>query len=145
MGEGTGTGRRGWAGAVVAAALAGTVAAGGPPAAAGGHGPRTERVNTAPDGSEAVGGGSFNAAISPDGRRLLLHSCGVEYGLYLKDLGTDEDTLVSPGTDGRPRMGTAGPDAMTPDGREVVFEPYLDDLVTGDTNHETDVFLRHVR
>ncbi|MEU2792871.1 hypothetical protein [Streptomyces sp. NPDC007100] len=84
-------------------------------------------------------------AISPDGRRLLLHSYGVEYGLYAKDLRTGKEALVSPGTDGRPRAATAGPDAMTPDGRAVVFESHLGDLVAGDTNHETDVFLRHVR
>ncbi|WP_199930605.1 TolB family protein [Streptomyces sp. CB02923] len=84
-------------------------------------------------------------AIGPDGRLLLLHSAGVEYGLYVKDLKTGKDTLVSPGTDGRPRAATAGPDGMTADGRAVVFESHLADLVGGDTNHESDVFLRHVR
>ncbi|MEV5594981.1 hypothetical protein [Streptomyces sp. NPDC052496] len=84
-------------------------------------------------------------AISPDGRRLLLHSYGAAYGLYVKDLKTGKDTLVSPGTDGRPRAATAGPDGMTPDGRKAVFESHLDDLVADDTNDETDVFLRHVR
>ncbi|MEU3537399.1 TolB family protein [Streptomyces paromomycinus] len=84
-------------------------------------------------------------AISPDGRRLLLHSYGVEYGLYVKDLRTGKDTLVSPGTDGKPRAATAGPDGMTPDGRKAVFESHLDDLVDGDTNYETDVFLRILR
>ncbi len=84
-------------------------------------------------------------AIGPDGRRLLLHSYGVEYGLYVKDLKTGQDTLVSPGTDGKPRAATAGPDGMTADGRKAVFESHLDDLVAGDTNHETDVFLRHAR
>ncbi|CAM5539388.1 putative protein OS=Streptomyces paromomycinus OX=92743 GN=GKJPGBOP_02466 PE=3 SV=1 [Streptomyces rimosus subsp. rimosus] len=84
-------------------------------------------------------------AIGPDGRRLLLHSYGVEYGLYVKDLKTGQDTLVSPGTDGKPRAATAGPDGMTADGRKAVFESHLDDLVAGDTNHETYVFLRHTR
>ncbi|MEU7185591.1 hypothetical protein [Streptomyces sp. NPDC045369] len=96
---------------------------------------------------DGINGNQYAAAdaISPDGRRLLLRYAGVEYGLYVKDLRTGRDTLVSPGTDGKPRAATAGPDAMTPDGREAVFESHLDDLVDGDTNHETDVFLRHVR
>ncbi|MFK8849291.1 hypothetical protein [Streptomyces sp. Ac-502] len=84
-------------------------------------------------------------AIGPDGRRLLLHYSGAAYGLYVKDLRTGKDTLVSPGTDGKPRAATAGPDGMTPDGRKAVFASHLDDLVAGDTNHETDVFLRHIR
>ncbi|MFF3269507.1 TolB family protein [Streptomyces chrestomyceticus] len=96
---------------------------------------------------DGIGGNQYATAdaISPDGRRLLLRYSGVEYGLYVKDLRTGEDTLVSPGTDGKPRAATAGPDAMTPDGRAVVFESHLDDLVDGDTNHETDVFLRILR
>lgn len=36
-------------------------------------------------------------------------------------------------------------DAIGPDGRTAVFESHLDDVVAGDTNYETDVFLRHVR
>jgi hypothetical protein len=37
---------------------------------------------------------------------------------------------------------SAGTDAVSADGRDVVFQSAADDIVPGDTNGKSDVFLR---
>ncbi|MER7764858.1 hypothetical protein [Streptomyces sp. NPDC097619] len=76
-------------------------------------------------------------AIDPTGR-YLLYAPNATGGpsLLLRDLveGTDEVVAQQPAT--------AGVDAVSSGGREVVFESAADDLVPGDTNGVTDVFIR---
>jgi hypothetical protein len=50
--------------------------------------------------------------------------------------------LVSVATDGTPGNGGSGDATLTPDGRFVVFTSFADNLTTGDTNSNVDIFVR---
>ncbi|MEU6994175.1 hypothetical protein ABZ953_26415 [Streptomyces sp. NPDC046465] len=77
-------------------------------------------------------------AIDPTGRHLLyapLDTTGPS--LTLRDLQTGTDTTVSA------QPASAGTDAVSTDGRSVVFHSTADDIVPGDTNGKSDIFVRH--
>lgn len=90
-------------------------------------------------------------SISADGRRVAFQSRasnlvpfdtnGVE-DVFVKDLQTGAMTRVSVAQDGR--QGNRGSDAglVSADGRFVAFTSLATNLVAGDTNRATDVFLR---
>jgi len=77
-------------------------------------------------------------AVDPTGRHLLYtpNDPGAP-SLTLLDLTTGTEETVS----GPPA--SAGPDAVSAGGRDVVFQSTADDLVPGDTNGVSDVFVRH--
>ncbi|GAA2239051.1 hypothetical protein GCM10010232_27430 [Streptomyces amakusaensis] len=80
-------------------------------------------------------------AIDPTGR-YLLHTPSGTTGpapLTLRDLVTGTDETV---TD---RPASAEVDAVSTGGRHVVFQSAADDIVPGDTNGKTDIFLRTLR
>lgn len=113
---------------------------------------RTERVSVTADGSQGVGGDSWHAGISNDGRYVAFGSQaplipedtnGVE-DVYLRDRGTGELRRVSVAADGTQGNGTSYMGAMTPDGRSVAFTSHATTLVPGDTNGVTDVFVKDV-
>ncbi|MFI5805379.1 TolB family protein [Streptomyces sp. NPDC051561] len=87
------------------------------------------------------------SGISRDGRQLLISSnssTSGESGIYVRDLTTGASTLASPGLDGKPQG--AGSSAMSADGSTVAFSGYDESrFVEGDTNGESDVFLRRLR
>lgn len=78
-------------------------------------------------------------AIDPTGRYLLYapQAAGGP-SLVLRDLRTGTDETVAEGP------ASAGTDAVSADGRDVVFRSAADDLVPGDTNGKSDVFVRHL-
>jgi Tol biopolymer transport system component len=107
-----------------------------------------------------AGGDSWDPVVSPDGRyvlfastanNLLLASNGAaipqrippSLNVYLRDRWYGSNTLVSLNL-----SGVAGgssdsfPAGLSPDGRFVVFESTASDLVVGDTNNVSDVFVR---
>ncbi|MGH4030971.1 TolB family protein [Actinomycetota bacterium Odt1-20B] len=77
-------------------------------------------------------------AIDPTGRYLLHAPAGTSgpSPLTLRDLqaGTDETVSSQPAS--------AGTDAVSTGGRDVVFQSTADDIVPGDTNGKSDVFIR---
>lgn len=76
-------------------------------------------------------------AIDPTGRYLLyapLDTSGPSLTLRDLEAGTDEIVSTQPAS--------AGTDAVSADGRDVVFQSTADDIVPGDTNGKSDVFLR---
>ncbi|MFJ2766257.1 TolB family protein [Streptomyces sp. NPDC087300] len=76
-------------------------------------------------------------AIDPTGRYLLhtpLDTTGP--ALALRDLRTATDETVSQ------QPATATTDAVSTAGRDVVFHSTADDIVPGDTNNTSDVFIR---
>ncbi|MEC4017249.1 TolB family protein [Streptomyces sp. H27-D2] len=82
-------------------------------------------------------------AISADGSKLLFSSAGAgQEGLYLRDLRSGEDKLVTPGTDGEPNGGEG---VIDRDGSVAAFSGYDGDFVPGDGNDTSDVFVRYVR
>ncbi len=98
---------------------------------------------------------STACAISDDGRYVAFQSEatnlieGEHYGwpgIYLADLITPWPSVsaVSTSVEGGPPNGTSVKPSITPDGRYVVFRSWATDLVSGDTNGFSDVFLRDV-
>lgn len=77
-------------------------------------------------------------AIDPTGRYLLYapHDTNGP-SLVLRDLLTGTDETVSD------QPASAGTDAVSAGGRDVVFQSTADDIVPDDTNGTSDVFVRH--
>ncbi|MEV7190182.1 hypothetical protein AB0N81_00050 [Streptomyces sp. NPDC093510] len=77
--------------------------------------------------------------IDPTGTHLLYapHDTNGP-SLTLRDLRTDTDQIISD------QPASAGTDAVSTDGRDVVFHSTADDIVPGDTNGKSDVFVRHL-
>jgi hypothetical protein len=109
----------------------------------------TTRVSVASDGTEG-NGGSISAAISADGRFVAFHSfadnlvAGDTNGftdVFVHDRLTDITERVSVASDGTEGNHQSLVPAISADGRFVAFESFADDLVAGDTNGFTDVFV----
>ncbi len=107
----------------------------------------TDRVNVTTM-NEQADGYTFEFALSGDGRRVAFASMAPIFGggpqvqVFLRDLQVDTTSIVStPGgiTGGN---GQSRYPAITADGRYVAFESLADDLVGGDTNATTDVYVR---
>ncbi|MEE4592381.1 hypothetical protein V2J94_10840 [Streptomyces sp. DSM 41524] len=78
-------------------------------------------------------------AIDPTGRYLLYAPLDTNGpSLMLRDLETGTDEIVSD------QPASAGTDAVSAGGRDVVFHSTADDIVPGDTNGKSDVFVRHL-
>ncbi|WP_328492214.1 hypothetical protein OHS59_05235 [Streptomyces sp. NBC_00414] len=76
-------------------------------------------------------------AIDPTGRYLLYApNDATGPSLTLRDLLTGTDEVVSD------RPASAGTDSVSAYGRDVVFQSTADDIVPGDTNGTSDVFVR---
>ncbi|MGW6267729.1 hypothetical protein [Streptomyces sp. NPDC055060] len=77
-------------------------------------------------------------AIDPTGRYLLYAPQDTSGpALVLRDLAAGTDEVVSD------QPASAGTDAVSAGGRDVVFQSTADDIVPGDTNGKSDVFVRH--
>lgn len=88
---------------------------------------------------------AFDAALSPDGRFLAFvarspGSAGVQ-GLHWHDRATGEVRGLSLAASGAASADAHGP-RLTADGRSVLFASPAPELVPGDSNGTTDVFLR---
>jgi len=106
----------------------------------------TERISM---GSEA-NGDSQSAFISADGRYLAFHSAAnnlvsgdtnaaTDIFVYDRQLGEMERVSISSlGVEGQ---NSSTSPAMSADGRYVVFQSLADNLVAGDTNTNSDVFI----
>jgi len=121
----------------------------------------TVRVSVASDGSQGQYGGSNYPAISADGRFVAFWSCATNLvpsdtngycDIFVRDRDTDENGVfdepgkvstvrVSIASDGTQANSDSYFPAISADGRFVVFESYADNLVAGDTNSQSDVFL----
>ena len=101
--------------------------------------------------------GDFNAsapgtpAISPDGR-FVTFECGCanlvagdtnqRADIFVRDRATATTTRVSVGSGGTEANDDSRLSAISADGRFVVFDSNASNLVPGDTNDTSDVFLR---
>ena len=115
----------------------------------------TERVSVASDGTEG-NDVSLAAAFSADGRFVAFDSAASDFvagdtngssDVFVHDrqTGTTERVSVaSDGTEGNASSGLIGfaaPPALSADGRFVAFRSAATNLVAGDTNGATDVFV----
>ncbi|AQS67380.1 hypothetical protein B1H29_10980 [Streptomyces pactum] len=115
----------------------------------------TERVSLAADGGQ-LDDRSGPPVISEDGRRVVFSSAGTglvpggteKTQLYVRDLRTDVNRQVTvalhPDDVG---YGVYAWQEAAPsrDGRTVAFETHAGNLVPGDTNRSSDVFVRRMR
>jgi hypothetical protein len=100
-------------------------------------------------------GPSRQPSISGDGRLLAFSTTATNLSLdqglspnisqvFVRDVDLERSTLVSVGTNGA-GIASSGSPAISQDGRVVAFESDAFNLVAGDTNGQTDVFLRDLR
>jgi Tol biopolymer transport system component len=113
---------------------------------------RSERVSVSSTGEQG-NGVSYNPAISADGRYVTFESEATD--LVPGDTNQSEDVFVhdrQSGTTERVNLEPGGAQGhnggggfypcISADGRFVAYDSYANDLVAGDTNHTTDVFVR---
>lgn len=94
--------------------------------------------------------GSFQASVSADGRYVVFHSNSDNLipndtngmaDVFIKDTQTGAISLVSSGANGQGNQ-WSGQASVSADGRYVVFESVSNNLVSGDTNNMSDVFIK---
>ncbi len=121
----------------------------------------TTRVSVASDGTEANSGSSSNSkpAISADGRFVAFQSNATNLApgdinnttdvrspsnsqIFVHDLLTGITTEVSVASDGTEANRSASNPAISADGRFVTFDSSASNLVAGDTNNFTQIFVR---
>ncbi|MPV85440.1 TolB family protein [Ostreibacterium oceani] len=109
----------------------------------------TNRVSVGSAGTQATSG-SYSPAISADGRYVAFESwadnlvagdTNNESDIFVHDRETDETTRVSVSSAGTQANGGSESPAISADGRYVAFESWVDNLVAGDTNNRTDIFV----
>src|SRR4051794_40131562 len=110
----------------------------------------TERVSVSSAGSQGDGY-SYDQAISADGRFVAFHSRadnlvpGDTNGaddIFVRDRRTGRTERVSVSAAGRQGDGGSFSPSISADGRFVAFASRANNLVPGDTNGVTDVFVR---
>lgn len=115
-------------------------------------GETTVRVSVASDGDQADFG-SEQAAISADGRHvgfasratnLVAGDTNATTDVFVRDMDSATTERVSVDSAGNQGNGFAGRPSLSADGRNVAFDASSSNLVAGDTNAETDVFVRDV-
>jgi hypothetical protein len=109
----------------------------------------TTRVSVASDGTQA-NGSSEDPTISPDGRYVAYRSAATnlvsgdtnnKVDIFVFDRQTSTTTRVSLASDGTQANGSSDSAVVARDGAAVVFRSF-GRLVPGDTNGETDIYLR---
>jgi Tol biopolymer transport system component len=101
----------------------------------------------------SASGAAMLPAISADGRYVVFQSFASELvpgdqngceDIFRRDVWTGELVLVSVGLAGSTGDGPSRQSQISGDGRYVLFQSFASDLVPGDTNGETDIFVRDV-
>src|SRR5216117_3702789 len=116
----------------------------------------TERVSVASGGTTEGNDTSMGSALSADGRFVAFDSAAADLvagdtnrvsDVFVHDRQTGTTERVSVASDGTQGNGSSGllsfafPPALTADGRFVAFVSFATNLVAGDTNGATDVFV----
>lgn len=115
-------------------------------------GPTMQRVSVDSTGVQ-VNGGSYNPSVSADGTKIAFQSDASNLiatdtngatDVFLRDLTAGTTTRVSVRANGIQSIqgkGASYDPVISPDGRYVLFSSDAPNLVAGDTNQSTDVFL----
>jgi Tol biopolymer transport system component len=106
----------------------------------------TRLISVGLDGRPPIGYAG-DASISADGRyvafdNLVRGDTIVHINVFVRDRARHTTRLVSVGLDGRPANGDSVRPSISADGRYVAFTSDASNLVGGDTNGLTDVFIR---
>jgi len=112
----------------------------------------TERVSLTSTSGQTSGDNQTAPALSADGRYVAFFSRATNVvpgapgsNIFLRDRTAGTTELVSVANDGSVGNGGSGGGygpAISGDGRYVAFESLATNLVTGDTNSTTDIFVR---
>lgn len=109
----------------------------------------TTRVSVASDGSEADSH-AHEPAVSCDGRYIAFSSSATNLvpddtngtsDIFVHDRETHETTRVNLDSEGNETHGHAFHPSFSGNGRYVAFTSYADDVVIGDTNEVSDIFV----
>jgi Tol biopolymer transport system component len=111
------------------------------------------RVSTTSIGAETTGGLSTTVEFSADGTRVVFTSGATNlvtndtdaidhYDIFIKDLVTGAITLVSTAYANGAATGGAYRGVFSPDGTKVAFSSTAANLVAGDTNAGSDIFVK---
>jgi cysteine-rich repeat protein len=112
----------------------------------------TERVSVASDGIQAAAD-SFAPALSADGSRVVFVSLAQNlvagdtngtFDVFVHDRATATTVRVSVATDGAQANGPSFAPRLSADGLMVVFHSQATNLVAGDTNGASDVFVHDI-
>ncbi|MBI4729552.1 MAG: PD40 domain-containing protein [Acidobacteria bacterium] len=117
--------------------------------------PTSSRPTPSPTGTPTgEEGDSWSPSVSADGRLIVFQSaecCLVagdsnrETDVFARDRATDTTTLVSNSSSGSQGNKASGQPAVSATGRFVAFASSASNLVSGDTNRVTDIFIRDVQ
>jgi Tol biopolymer transport system component len=112
----------------------------------------TTRVSLTNGGGQAQGGSSIAPAISGNGNVVAFASAatnlvpgvdtGGDHGIYVRRLQSPGTEYLTTTVDGEPVDGPSLTPALSLDGRFVAFESEATNLVPGDENDLSDVFVR---
>jgi hypothetical protein len=114
----------------------------------------TKLVSTNTTGATSANAYAEKLAITPDGRYAVYTTAASDATtgnaggvpqVIRHDLQTGEKALISVDTGGGAGNAFSGTSDISDDGRYVAFESAATDLVAGDPNDTTDVFLRDVQ
>ncbi|GAB4549100.1 MAG: hypothetical protein OHK0023_13040 [Anaerolineae bacterium] len=110
----------------------------------------TVRISTTSAGGQATGGNSNFPDISADGRYVAYESAATNLvsgdtngaiDIFLRDLGVGTTLRVSVGAGGVQANGASGRVSLSNDGRYIAFDSVATNLVAGDTNARSDIFV----
>ena len=111
----------------------------------------TTRVSVRSNGAQAVNGSSRDADLSDNGRFVVFDSAATGLipkdtngtrDIFIHDLGNGKTQRVSVSSSGKQAKGNSTNPTVSANGRIVAFESKARDLVPGDTNGGSDVFVR---
>ena len=112
----------------------------------------TERVSVMTGGGQAGSGPAYPPSISADGRFVTFASRKTDlvpgdtttFGdVFLHDRQSDATTRISVSSGGSQALGgESHQPTISPDGRLIVFTSLANNLVSGDTNNQYDIFVR---
>lgn len=88
--------------------------------------------------------GAYYISVSHDGDVIAYRGRGSDWNISVRDLRTGETTLITTNVLGCCPVGGSGPSSaplLSGDGRYVVFGSTAMNLVAGDTNNATDIFV----
>jgi Tol biopolymer transport system component len=113
----------------------------------------TERISVSASGAQSDGI-SQNATLSDDGRYVAFAStatnlCGSSgtnniWNVFVRDRTAGQVNRISVSSTGSDPDGASLAPSMSPDGHFLAFESRASNLVAGDTNNRSDVFVRDI-
>ena len=115
--------------------------------------PTTRRVSVATDGTQG-NSLSESPSISADGRYVAFDSSASNLvsgdtnrtsDIFVKDLQTGTTQRISVASDGTQGNNYSENPSISADGRYVAFESYSSNLVSGDTNNRSDIFVKDLQ